>query len=119
MDYQVHTSELPTTLAASRESCEFCLAAHRVIDRIPPGERVIADAGVLGNLADRNPVLLANREWTDGTELPLDADWVLLRMDAGPPGADTTWLRERRATLLASGYAQVAQAGTLVLLHRG
>ena len=119
IDYQVHTSELPTTLAASRERCDFCMAARRVIDQIPPGERVIADVGVLGNLADRNPVLLANREWTDGTELPLDADWVLLRMDSGPAGADTSWLQDRRATLLAAGYAQVAQDGTLVLLHRG
>ncbi|WP_420124450.1 DUF2079 domain-containing protein [Nakamurella sp.] len=119
IDYQVHTSELPATLAASRERCDFCVAAHRVIEQIPPGERVIADAGVLGNLADRNPVLLANREWTDGTELPLDADWVLLRMDSGPAGADTSWLQDRRAALLANGYAQVAQDGTLVLLHRG
>lgn len=119
IDYQVHTSELPMTLAASRESCDFCTAAHRMIDRIPPGERVIADAGVLGNLADRNPVLLANPEWTDGTHLPLDADWVLLRMDAGPSGADTSWLDDRRAALLAHGYLEIAQDGTLVLLHRG
>jgi uncharacterized membrane protein len=119
LDYQVHTSELPTTLAASRESCEFCAAAHRVIEQIPPGERVIADVGLLGNLADRNPVLLANQEWTDGTHLPLDADWVLLRMDSGPAGADTSWLADRRATLLAHGYGPVAQDGTLVLLHRG
>jgi hypothetical protein len=74
---------------------------------------------VLGNLADRNPVLLANPEWTDGTHLPLDADWVLLRMDSGPAGADTSWLDERRAVLLAHGYVQVAKDGTLVLLHRG
>jgi uncharacterized membrane protein len=119
IDYQVHTSELPRTLEASREQCAFCDAAHRIIDQIPPGERVIADVGVLGNLADRNPVLLANREWTDGTHLPLDADWVLLRMDSGPAGADTSWLADRRATLLAHGYGQVAQDGTLVLLRRG
>ncbi len=119
IDYQVHTSELPTTLAASRETCDFCDAAHRMIDRIPAGERVIADVGVLGNLTDRNPVLLANREWTDGTHLPLDADWVLLRMDSGPAGADTSWLEDRRAILLAHGYGQVARDGTLVLLHRG
>lgn len=118
IDYQVHTSELPLTLAESRETCQFCVAAHRMIDRIPPGERVIADAGVLGNLTDRNPVLLANREWTDGTHLPLDADWVLLRMDAGPAGADAGWLEERRTTLLSQGYVQVAEDGTLVLLHR-
>lgn len=119
IDYQVHTSELPLTLTGSRENCAFCDAAHRMIDRIPPGERVIADVGVLGNLADRNPVLLANREWTDGTHLPLNADWVLLRMDSGPAGADTSWLDERRAILLAGGYVQVAQDGSLVLLHRG
>ena len=119
IDYQMHTSELPMTLAASREPCGFCTAATRMIDQIPPGERVIADAGVLGNLADRNPVLLANPEWTDGTHLPLDADWVLLRMDSGPAGADTSWLDERRAVLLAHGYVQVAKDGTLVLLHRG
>jgi uncharacterized membrane protein len=119
IDYQVHTSELPSTLEASREPCGFCDAAQRVIDQIPPGERVIADAGVLGNLADRNPVLLADRGWTDGTHLPLNADWVLLRMDSGPAGTDTSWLDDRRAILLADGYAQVAQDGTLVLLHRG
>jgi len=93
IDYQMHTSELPMTLAASREPCGFCTAATRMIDQIPPGERVIADAGVLGNLADRNPVLLANPEWTDGTHLPLDADWVLLRMDSGPAGAAIRRLR--------------------------
>ena len=118
VDYNVHTSELPKTLTEARESCQFCAAAHRVIERIPPGERVIADAGLLGNLADRNPVLLATPDWTDGTHLPLQADWVVLRMDSGPAGADTAWLAERRALLLAQGYHQVDEQGTLVLLHR-
>ena len=119
VDYQVHTSELPVTLAESRLTCGFCDAAHRMIEQIPPGERVIADVGLLGNMADRNPVLMANREWTDGTELPLEADWVLLRMDSGPAGADTSWLDDRRSLLLGRGFRQVAHDGTLVLLHRG
>ena len=118
VDYNVHTSELPTTLAASRESCQFCDAARRIIPKIPPGVTVIADVGVLGNLADRNPVLMATPDWADATHLPLHADWVLLRMDSGPAGADTSWLTERRALLLAQGYRQVDEQGTLVLLHR-
>jgi hypothetical protein len=39
-------------------------------------------------------------------------------MDSGPAGADTSWLTERRALLLAQGYRQLDQQGTLVLLHR-
>ncbi len=118
IDYQVHTSELPTTLAASRETCQFCTAADRIIAEIPPGVRVIADVGVLGHLTDTNPVLMANPDWADATHLPLEADWVLLRMDSGPAGADTSWLTERRDLLLAQGYQQVDEQGTLVLLHR-
>jgi uncharacterized membrane protein len=118
VDYNVHTTELPTTLAASREPCRFCEAADRIIPRIPPGATVIADVGLLGNLADRNPVLMATPEWTDATHLPLQADWVLLRMDSGPAGADTSWLTGRRDVLLTEGYEQVDEQGTLVLLRR-
>ncbi len=118
VDYNVHTSELPATLVASREPCLFCDAARRIIPEIPAGARVIADVGVLGNLTDRNPVLMAVPAWTDATHLPLDADWVLLRMDSGPADADTSWLTERRDLLLAQGYRQVDEQGTLVLLHR-
>ncbi|HEY5879086.1 MAG TPA: DUF2079 domain-containing protein, partial [Nakamurella sp.] len=73
VDYNVHTTELPTTLAASREQCQFCDAAERMIAQIPPGATVIADVGLLGNLADRNPVLVAGPDWTDSTHLPLRA----------------------------------------------
>jgi hypothetical protein len=118
VDYNVHTTELPMTLAASREECHFCEDADRLIPQIPAGARVIADVGLLGNLTDRNPVLVAGPEWTDSTHLPLDADWVLLRMDSGPPGADKSWLEQRRELLLAQGYQQVDSAGSLVLLHR-
>ena len=118
IDYQVHTTELPITVAASREECQFCTAAERISAQIPDGARVIADVGLLGNLTDRHPVLVAGPEWTDSTHLPLQADWVVLRMDSGPAGADTSWLTERRALLLAQGYRQLDQQGTLVLLHR-
>lgn len=118
IDYQVHTTELPATVAASREQCQFCAAADRIAAQIPDGARVIADVGVLGNLTDKHPVLVAGPDWTDSTHLPLQADWVLLRMDSGPAGADTSWLTQRRALLLAQGYRQVDEQGTLVLLHR-
>jgi uncharacterized membrane protein len=118
VDYNVHTTELPTTVVASREQCQFCDAAERIIDQIPAGARVIADVGLLGNLADRHPVLVADPEWTDSTHIPLQADWVVLRMDSGPADADTSWLVDRRARLLAQGYRQVDKQGTLVLLHR-
>ncbi len=118
IDYNVHTTELPMTLEGARQPCYFCDDADRMIAQIPAGVRVIADVGLLGHLADRNPVLVAGPEWTDSTHLPLAADWVLLRMDSGPPGADTSWLTQRRERLLASGYQQVDNAGTLVLLRR-
>ncbi len=114
VDYNVHTSELPQTFADAREASQWRLDARRLIDEIPPGVRVIADVGLLGNLADRNPVMLAGPDWTDSTHIPLDADWVMLNL----AGDGVSWKLTRTDQLLAAGYQQVDQAGTLIVLHR-
>lgn len=114
IDYNIHTTELPQTLADAREPSQWRLDAHRLIGEIPEGATVIADAGLLGNMADRNPVLLASASWTDSTHLPLTADWVLLNV----AGADETWKRARVDELLTQGYRMVDGAGTLVLIRR-
>jgi len=75
---------------------------------------VIADVGLLGNLADEHPVLLAAPNWRDSTHLPLVADWVMLNLN----GDDKDWKIARTEQLLSEGYQRVDQAGTLVLLHR-
>jgi uncharacterized membrane protein len=114
VDYNVHTSELPLTLAAQQVPNQWALDAARLIDQIPAGETVIADVGLIGNLADKHPALLAATDWRDSTHLPLNADWVLLNLN----GDDKTWKVARTEQLLSQGYRRVEQAGTLVLLHR-
>ena len=114
VDYNVHTSELPLTIAAQQVPDQWRLDAARLIEEIPVGATVIADVGLLGNLADSHPVLLAAPDWRDSTHLPLDADWVMLNLN----GDDKAWKIARTEQLLAQGYQQVDQAGTLVLLHR-
>ena len=114
VDYNVHTTQLPQTYADALEPSQWRADAHRLINEIPPGVTVIADAGLLGNIADRNPVLLATPEWTDSTHLPMDEDWVILNLN----GADTPWKTARTERLLAQGFRQVDRAGTLVLLRR-
>ena len=114
VDYNVHTTELPATIAAQRVPDQWVLDATRLIDEIPVGETVIADVGLLGNLADEHPVLLAAPDWRDSTHLPLVADWVMLNLN----GDDKDWKIARTEQLLSEGYQRVDQAGTLVLLHR-
>lgn len=114
VDYNVHTSEAPKTFADAREPSQWRVDARRLISELPPGVRVISDVGLLGNLADRNQVLLAAPDWQDSTNLPLDADWVFLNL----AGDGVAWKTERTDILLAQGYQQVDRAGTLVLLRR-
>ena len=114
VDYNVHTSELPQTIAASRVPSQWRVDARRLIGEIPAGVPVIADAGLLGNIADRNPAMLAAADWKDPTHLPLQADWVMLNL----AGANKDWELARTDQLLAQGYLEVDRAGTLVLLRR-
>jgi len=114
VDYNVHTTELPKTFADASEPSQWRVDAHRLLDEIPPGVRVITDVGLLGNIADRNPALLAAQDWQDSTHLPLRADWVILNV----AGADAAWKQERADLLLGQGYELLDKAGTLVLLHR-
>jgi len=114
VDYNVHTTELPQTIAAQRVPDQWVLDATRLIEQIPAGATVIADSGLIGNLADRHPALLAAPDWRDSTHLPLEADWVVLNLN----GDDKAWKIARTELLLAQGYQRVDQAGTLVLLHR-
>lgn len=116
VDVGVHTTEWPRTLAQSDQECPWCEDAHRLIDAVPDGERLIADVGLLGNAADRHPVLMATPEWEDSTHLPLRADWVILYRDSDQFGAG--WAREREQDLLSRGYAMVDAGSDLVLLHR-
>ncbi len=116
VDVGVHTTEWPLTLAQSDQECPWCEDAHRLIDAVPDGERLIADVGLLGNAADRHPVLMATPEWEDSTHLPLRADWVILYRDSDQFGAG--WAREREQDLLSRGYAVVDAGSDLVLLHR-
>jgi uncharacterized membrane protein len=114
VDYNVHTSELPLTLAAQRVPDQWALDAVRLINEIPAGETVIADVGLIGNLADSHPALLAAPDWRDSTHLPLDADWVLLNLN----GDEKAWKVAKTEQLLSQGYGLVDHAGTLVLLQR-
>ena len=80
---------------------------------------MISDVGLLGNVADRNPALMATPQWEDSTYLPLQADWVILYLESDTFGSNRNWIHQRRHELLTQGYQQVDQAGTLVLLGRG
>ena len=115
VDYNVHTTELPQTFADALVPSQWRVDARRLIDEIPPGDSVIADVGLLGNLTDRNPVTLATPRLADSTHIPLGPfDWVILNL----AGGDKDWKIARTDQLLAAGYQLVDQAGTLVLLHR-
>ena len=110
----MHTSELPQTVAESLVPSQWRDDAHRLIDEIPPGETVIADVGLLGNITDRNPVTLATDDWQDSTHLPLaQFDWVILNV----AGSDEAWKSARVDVLLTQGYELADRAGTLVLLR--
>ena len=114
VDYNVHTTELPKTLADALVPSQWREDARRLIAEIPPGEPAIADVGLLGNITDRNPVTLATAGWTDSTHIPLRPfDWVILNL----AGGDKDWKIARTDALLASGYELVDRAGTLVLLR--
>jgi hypothetical protein len=114
VDYNVHTTELPQTIADQQGPNQWRLDAVRLIDEIPAGVTVIADVGLLGNIADKHPALLAAPDWQDSTHLPLVADWVMLNLN----GDDKGWKTARTEQLLAQGYQQLDRAGTLVLLRR-
>jgi len=118
LDVNVQSSQTPETFAAAGLPCRWCDDADHLIDQIPPGATVISDVALLGNLADRNPTLMATPQWEDSTHLPLHADWVILYLDSDTFGADRSWIHQRRDELLTHGYQQVDQADTLVLLHR-
>ena len=79
---------------------------------------MISDVSLLGHLADRNPVMLATPRWEDPSHVPLSANWVILYLDSDSYGMDTGWIEQRRQTLLAEGFQQTDQEGSLVLLHR-
>ena len=115
VDYNVHTTELPQTFDDALVPSQWREDARRLIEEIPPGESVIADVGLLGNITDRNPVTLATADWRDSTHIPLaPLDWVILNL----AGSDKDWKIARTEQLQAAGYQLVDQAGTLVLLRR-
>jgi len=117
LDTNVQSTEIPKVFAAAGLPCPWCADADRVIDRLPPGVTVISDVSLLGHLADRNPVMLASPTWKDPSHVPLRADWVILYLDSDSY-PDTGWVEQRRQTLLAEGFQQTDQEGSLVLLHR-
>ncbi len=119
LDFNVQDSQTPETFAAAGLPCPWCDDAGHLIDEIPPGATVISDVGLLGNVADRNPALMATPQWEDSTYLPLQADWVILYLESDTFGSNRNWIHQRRHELLTQGYQQVDQAGTLVLLGRG
>jgi uncharacterized membrane protein len=114
----VQSTEIPEVFAAAVLPCQWCSDADRVIERLPPGVTVISDVSLLGHLADRNPVMLATPQWEDPSHVRLRADWVILYLDSDSYGADTSWIEQRRQTLLTEGFQQTDQEGSLVLLHR-
>lgn len=116
VDAGISTTELRRTLAADGQECPWCDDARRLLDLVPDGERLIADVGLLGNAADRHPVLMANPQWQDSTHLPLQGDWVILYRDSDQFGAG--WAVERERALLADGFRTLDQGSGLVLLHR-
>ncbi len=118
VDTNVQSTEIPEVFAAAGLPCQWCSDADQVIDRLPAGVTVISDVSLLGHLADRNPVMLATPRWEDPSHVPLNADWVILYLDSDSYGADTGWIEQRRQTLLAEGFRQTDQEGSLVLLHR-
>ena len=117
LDTNVQSTEIPEVFAAAGLPCPWCSDADQVIDRLPPGVTVISDVSLLGHLADRNPVMLATPRWEDPSHVPLRADWVILYLDSDSHG-DTGWVEQRRQTLLADGFHQTDEEGSLVLLHR-
>lgn len=117
IDVNIQVTQMPETFAAATAPCRWCDTAGRLIEQIPPGATVIADPGLLGNLADRNPVLMANPPWQDSTHLPLQADWVLLYLDSHAFGPDASWAVDRHDRLLAEGFYEVASGDQLVLLR--
>lgn len=117
VDAGIGTTELRPTLAADGRECPWCDDARRLLDAVPDGARLIADVGLLGNAADRHPVLMANPQWQDSTYLPLQGDWVILYRESDQFGVG--WAAERERVLLVDGYRIVDQGSGLVLLHRG
>jgi len=90
-----------------------------VVQEVPIGAAIIADAYATSHLADTNTVYLANASWTDSTGQPLVADWVLLDetspVDENP---DRRWVTAREESLSRDGFSVVDRQGPIVLWHK-
>jgi hypothetical protein len=116
--FGVAASPVPLTLGLGVVGCDRCDASRAVLEAVPDGVRVIADVYLMPQLVDRTQVMEARPSWTDWTDQPLVADWVVLNLSSRYDD-DPSWAVERERLLEESGYVPIAADGDVIVLHRG
>ncbi len=113
------TSTGPPILASAAAPCSRCEDLRALASDIPLGAKVVADVYLMPQLVDHYRVMLAVPAWTDSTDAPLDATWVLVDLSVHAGDGPKGWEAAKMDELLARGeYSLVEHRGDFALLEK-